>query len=232
MAATAPHAADPHAKDPSDRAPAALDALLKLGVVGRAHGLRGGCHVHAFNPGSQLWRSGLEVFAIPADGPAPAASPRVLRVTEARRTPDAQVLVTFDGVATREAIEVLRGCVLAVPPASLPAPGVDEVYHHEVVGWHAIDPEGAPLGTVSGILALPAQDLLAIARPGAAAGRDDVLVPFVGAIVREIRRDTRTLVLDPPEGLFDLDADAAPDDADTPPPAPRPRVARGQGPRS
>jgi 16S rRNA processing protein RimM len=218
-------------------APSNPDALLKLGVVGRAHGLRGGCHVHAFNPGSPIWRPGLEVSCVPQDGASGSGRPeRRLKVTEARRTPDAQVLVTFEGVATREAVESLRGLALAVPPASLPAPGPDEVYHHEVVGWQALDLAGVTIGTVTGVLSLPGQDLLAIARPtaGPSGPAREALVPFVGAIVREIRRDARALVLDPPEGLLDLDADATPDDHAAPDEdAPKARTPRGsaKGPK-
>lgn len=187
--------------------------LIELGVVGRAHGLRGECHVQAWHPESPLWRPGT-VFQVLAPGALAPARP--LRALRARRVPDGDVVVAFEGLHSREDAEALRGHVLAVPAETLPAPEADEVYHHEVVGWLAVDPTGAPLGVVTGVLSLPAQDVLALET---IAGRR-ALVPFVGAIVTAIDRPARRLVLDPPEGLLDGD------DEDEPPPGAGARPGR------
>ena len=67
-------------------------------------------------------------------------------------------------------------------------------------GWRCEDREGTTLGTVEGLERTPAGPLLTVKTPEAKL----VLVPFVEGIVVRIEPSERRVVLDPPEGLFDL----------------------------
>jgi 16S rRNA processing protein RimM len=57
------------------------------------------------------------------------------------------------------------------------------------------------IGTVREVVLGPGGDLLAVARED----RPDALVPFVADIVPTIDLEGRRVVVDPPEGLLDLD---------------------------
>ena len=74
-------------------------------------------------------------------------------------------------------------------------------YEHDLVDLAVVDPSGATLGTVTGLVVGTAQDLLEVRLTG---GRD-VLVPFVEAIVTEVDTEAGRVVVDAPAGLFDLD---------------------------
>jgi 16S rRNA processing protein RimM len=111
------------------------------------------------------------------------------------------LVLAFEGVASREAAEALRGTVLVVDSEELPAiDDPEEWYDHQLVGLAAVDTAGAALGDVSDVVHAPASDLLVV-RDGD--GREH-LVPFVRELVPAVDVPGGRVVIDPPVGLFDL----------------------------
>jgi 16S rRNA processing protein RimM len=166
-----------------------------VGRIGRAHGLGGdvGVEVRTDEPERRL-APGVVLSTDPAPrGPLTVTSGRVH---------SGRLLLRFAEVADRAAAEALRGTLLLVEvdPAEVPE-DEDEWYDFQLVGLSAVRPDGAPLGTLTEVLHLPAQDLLAVRTPD---GRE-VLVPFVSAIVLEVDVAGGRIVIDPPPGLVDLD---------------------------
>ncbi len=163
-------------------APASGDRLV-VGRVGRAHGLRGEVSVRFTSnrperaaPGSVLHADGRELVVV------------------ASRPHQDRVLVRFEGVDDRTAAEALQGLELTAAPLAEHEAQLepDELWVHEVVGAEVQDRTGAHLGWVVAVEANPAHDLLVL--DGGA------LVPMV--FVVEQREGV--VVIDPPEGLFDL----------------------------
>ena len=98
-------------------------------------------------------------------------------------------LVTFAGVADREAAEQLRDATLSAPPLA-DEDGV--LWVHELVGAEVVDTTGRSHGWVQAVEANPASDLLVL--PG------ERLVPLVFVVSR---RADGAVVVDPPAGLLD-----------------------------
>ena len=170
--------------------------VLLVGIVLRAHGLRGELVVDVrtdspqerFAPGAVLQRAG-------ADG----AGLGVLTV-EAARPHSGRLLVRFVEAPDRDAAEALRGSRLLVDPAALPPPDDPDEFHvHQLEGLSVELADGTAVGTVREIVHGPGGELLVLARPDA----PDALVPFVRAIVPTVDLDGGRVVLDPPEGLLD-----------------------------
>lgn len=163
-------------------APAPGDRLV-VGRVGRAHGLRGEIAVRFTSNRPERAEPGSVVYA--AD--------RELVIVTSRPHQD-RVLVRFEGVDDRTAAEALQGLELSAArlegdDAELPE---GELWVHEVVGAEVQDRSGATVGRVVAVEANPAHDLLVL--DGGA------LVPMVFVVEQ---RDG-VVVVDPPEGLFDL----------------------------
>ncbi len=109
-------------------------------------------------------------------------------------------LVLFVGIADRTAAEAVRNTVLYVDTDSAAPPTEDDEYwDHELEGMSVVTPQGTRLGEVSEVLHLPAQDVLAVRTDDAR----EVLVPFVRDIAISVDRETRTVVVADPGGLFD-----------------------------
>lgn len=114
-----------------------------------------------------------------------------------------RLLIRLAGVADRNAADELRGTVFIVDTADLPAiDDPDEFYDHELEGLRVVTVDGTAVGAVREVLHTAAGELLSIKAD--ADGRE-ILVPFVGAIVTSVSRETGTVVIDPPDGLLNLD---------------------------
>lgn len=169
-----------------------------VGRAGRAHGITGELSVSVLTdePGLRF-APGAELTAL-----LPAGGRRSL-VVDASRAHGDRLLVRFAGVADRTAAEALAGSTLTarVSPTETAA-GTDEFFDHQLVGATATDLAGAVLGTVTDVLHHSAQDLLVVDPAG---GGEQVLVPFVAAIVVAVDvtgPGARRVTLDPPGGLF------------------------------
>lgn len=106
-------------------------------------------------------------------------------------------LVRFEGVASREAAEELRGAIYT-SDAERRALDEDEYWQTDLVGCAVVMTDGASVGEVTGIVEAPAQDLLVVATE-----RGERMIPLVQAIVPEVDIAARRIVVDPPEGLLD-----------------------------
>lgn len=168
---------------------------LLVGRVARAHGVRGEVvvAVHTDEPG-QRFAAGATLFAQLRTGER-----RTLTVAAARQH-GGRLLVAFDAVSGRDAADALRGALLLVDSARLPAPSdPDEFYDHQLEGLAAHLADGTVVGVVVEVLHGPGGELLAISRDGGA----ELLVPFVRAIVPTVDLTAGHLVLTPPDGLLD-----------------------------
>ncbi len=179
--------------------------LLVVGVIGRPHGLGGGCYVKRFNPDSPLWAKGtafklLDAAALPGGRPdiVDASPLGEIVLDDAFVAAKGRTVCVFEGVRFRDQSEALRGRFLAVPTEALDAPDDDEFFYYELKGWPVVDVEGAVLGHVVEVIET-CIELLEV-RP--VAGGDHFFVPVVLEIVSEIDREARRVVVTPPEGLI------------------------------
>ncbi len=164
-----------------------------VGRIGRPHGIRGEVTVEVRTDDPDLrFAPGAVLRTEPADrGPITIAGRRWHREV---------LLLTVDGVGSREAAEELRDTELLVDVADLPPlEDPESFYDHQLVGLAARLPDGTALGEVTAVRHEGA-DLLVVRR----AEGGELLVPFVGAIVPTVDVAGGFVVVDPPEGLLDL----------------------------
>jgi 16S rRNA processing protein RimM len=176
---------------------AAAPELLAVGRVARAHGLRGRILVAPYNPeslglerASALWlgRAGKEL--------------RKIEVRSAERA-NLGYLVALRGLDDRDAAEALRGDEVLVARDELPALDEGEFYAVDLVGMTVVDAAGVLRGAVTALETAGRQELLTVRT---AAGVE-ALVPL--ALVREVQDGERRIVIDAPEGLFELEQPGA-----------------------
>lgn len=161
------------------------DGWVSVGVIARAHGIKGALKLHLWNDDSDVLVAGLAVRIGKLDK-------RVARY--------ASGVLELDGLSDRNVAETMQGHEVFVRRADFPAPeDSGEVYLVDLVGASVVDEKGGALGIIEGVTDNGAQPLLIVKR-----GAAEVLVPFVDAIVKEATRER--VVLAPPAGLFDEDA--------------------------
>ncbi len=168
--------------------------LLIVGQIARPHGVRGEVVVEVRTDEPQ------ERFAVGSVLQTDPTAAGPLTVVESRPHLG-RLLVTFEGIADRDAADGLRTVLLCVDSTDVAPPeDPDEFSDHELVGLRAGTPSGEDLGEVVRIEHAPANDLLVLRRPDGGSA----LVPFVKAFVPEVDVAGGRIVLTPPDGLLDL----------------------------
>lgn len=167
---------------------------LVVGWIGRAHGVRGdvAVEVRTDDPDARFAVGSVLLTDPETAGP--------LTVRSSRKH-SGRLIVRFAGVKDRDAAEELRGTQLLVDSADIaPLDDPDEFHDHQLIGLTVLTIDGETVGTVADVLH-HAQDILVVDAPD---GGDEVLVPFVAALVPEVDVVGGRLVIDPPPGLLDL----------------------------
>ncbi len=170
---------------------------LTVGRVVKAHGISGEIVVDVRTDDPELrFAPGATLHA------RKSGAPQRDYVVEAARPHGARLLVRLVGVGDRDGADALRSSLFVVDSAELPPiTEPDTYYDHQLEGLAVRDMAGEPVGTVTEVLHTAAGELLAIKRTD---GRE-LLVPFIAAFVPSVSLAERTVVIDPPEGLLDLE---------------------------
>ena len=162
-----------------------------VGRIGRPHGIRGDVTVETrtdepderFAPGSVL-----------------LVDDHADLVVDHSHWHSGRLLVSFHGIADRNAAETLRGLILHVERDVADVPDdPEEFYDSTLQGLRVELSDGTHVGEISDVVHLPGQDLLSVT------ARDrEVLIPFVSAFVPVVDPAGGRVVITPPEGLMDL----------------------------
>ena len=168
---------------------------LQVARIGKPHGIRGEVTVQVLTdaPGDRFV-PGTEFVVEPAQ-----AGP--LTVNSARWNKDI-LLLGFDEIGTRNEAETLRGAKLFIETEELDEDDDEGWYEHELVGLEARIGSSV-VGKVTALNTMPVQDLLMVTTPEG----KEILVPFVEQIVPEVNVEEGFILLTPPDGLFELNAE-------------------------
>jgi 16S rRNA processing protein RimM len=90
--------------------------------------------------------------------------------------------VQLEGVADRSAAEALKGTLVGVSRAALPAAKDNEYYWADLIGLDVITAREQPLGKVEGLLETGANNVLCVRSDD---GKEHLL-PFVAAVILDV----------------------------------------------
>jgi 16S rRNA processing protein RimM len=167
--------------------------MAAVGRIARAHGIRGQVIVNAETDfPEERFRPGAELF-IERNGAVQA-----LTLTTVRFHRDRPV-VGIAGVETMTDAEALAGSELRVPIDRLAALPGGMFYRHDLIGCRVETPAGDVIGTVESVEGTLSGSRLVVAAP-----RGEVLIPLVAEICTTIDPAAKRIVVNPPEGLLDL----------------------------
>lgn len=158
---------------------------LEVGKIDKAHGVHGDVVVTLLSDRTERVAPGSTLY-----GP----NDEVFTV-ERSRPHQHRFIVEFAEIHNREHAAEFRGTTLFGNPIE----DEDTIWVHDLIGSAVVDVDGNTLGTVESVLENPASDLLEL--------DGERLVPLTFFLEQ---RDDGTIVVDPPDGLFDP-IDAGPD---------------------
>jgi len=141
-----------------------------------AYGVRGWVKVAPHTPLAEVLLATRRWWLL-GDGSA-----HELRVSAVRRQ-GAALVAKWEGCDSPEAADALKGAGIAVARGDFPQLAANEYYWVDLIGLQVIDRRGRKLGSVKGLRACAAHDLLEIepVSPGS-----EILVPMVGEFVDNV----------------------------------------------
>ncbi len=176
---------------PVDRG--AWQEMAVVGIVARTHGLRGEVVINpATDFPQERFRAGGTLFM------ARAGSPVAVTIRDAwfhRGRP----VVSFDGIETLSEAERLRGAELRVPEEALQPLPPDSWYEYELVGCAVRTVGGDEIGTVAAIEGPAGAKRLIVGQGGR-----EIDVPLVVEICVSVDADVGMIVINPPDGLLEV----------------------------
>lgn len=179
-----------------------MPELVALGRVVRAQGLKGELRILPYGLSPTLCDKlvGKTIFLRPPQGDG-----QVRRTTLHRQRPWRGLwIVALDTCTDRQTAESLVGWEICLAEDDLPRLGEDEYYEIHLIGLKVINASsGEQIGEVCALRPSPGSDLLEVQRPSG--GR--FLIPAVKALITKVDLESRTIEVDLPEGLTELEAE-------------------------
>ncbi len=172
---------------------------LVVGQVTKPHGMRGEVFVWPLTDRPEaLFAPGRRLLGGDEEGTL-GAEPQAL-VVERVRPFKRGVLVKFEALEDRAAVEPLSRRYLLVPAAEVAPLEEGEVFYHQLLGLEVVTAEGEAVGRVREVYDTEPAHLLEVRGE---TGKQH-LIPFTERIVRKVDLDAGRVVIEPPPGLLEL----------------------------
>lgn len=128
-----------------------LPDRIALAAVAGAHGIKGEVRLKLFSESAASLSAHEKLFV-------GGSERRLVEVRDAGKG----AVARFQGVSDRNGAEALRGSLVEIDRADLPALQEGEYYHAKLIGLQCVDFDGAPVGTVAAVENFGAGDLLEV----------------------------------------------------------------------
>ncbi|MEA2489187.1 MAG: rRNA processing protein RimM [Acidobacteriota bacterium] len=174
-----------------------MSARIALGIIRKAHGVRGEASI-------EPWTDSLERFHDLETVTLVSPDEGKIRETKIESVRDhaGRSLIKFAGFDSPEALRDVQGWTVEIPETDARELEEDEYFLHDLVGLTLVDREGKTRGSVTDVYEGGGGLLLNVKRPD---GREYAL-PFAADICVAIDLAAKTMTVELPEGVEDLDA--------------------------
>ncbi len=165
--------------------------VVRIGVIGKPHGLKGEVRVFPDNPDSLLLSTSPTILIGQDD------RQDQLNISQASKS-NRYYIVKFKEITSREQAETLKGKKVFIDYQELAMDtGDDEYLLCDLIGMAVFDLEGKDYGVIKELIDTSA-NLVFVSR----SKEKEFLIPDIPEVVKEIDVDNNRMVIDPPEGLF------------------------------
>ena len=125
---------------------------------------------------------------------ATAEGKKILKV----RIDAKQVVLGFQGIETMEEAEKLKDLFLFVPKEDAVELENGHYFVDDILGCEVVTEEQTTVGTVSDLLSLPMNDIWVVKK-----GAQEILLPAVKAIIRQVDVENKRITIHALDGLLD-----------------------------
>lgn len=167
--------------------------MVLVGRIARAHGNRGQVIV---DPSTDFPEERFKAGSVVHIRRGAAAEPVTIESVRFHR---GRPILGLAGIDTMDAAEALAGIELRISGDALQPLPAGSYYHHDLIGCSVQTPRGEPIGRVTSVEGNAAGSRLVVETP-----QGEVLIPMAEGIWQSVDLPARKIVVEPPEGLLDL----------------------------
>ena len=173
------------------------DTWLTIGKVTGVHGLGGNLKVWSWAQSPDTFTPGLAVILKDEDEtPDPGREYMIVRTGRYKKG----VLLTLEGVSTREASEALVGKLVLVDKTNLPDLDEDTWYWQDLIGLTVVDTCKGEVGRVEQLFPTGADDILVVINK-TQQGKKEILIPMNAVFVKDVNLEAGVISTQLPEGF-------------------------------
>ena len=169
---------------------ASSDTLITVGKLSKARGLQGEIKVELLTDFPERFKHLGSVELELRNGEVRTLELERVSVNGTR------MVVKFMGIDDRETADWLRGAYINVTREQLVPLDQDSFYDFDLIGMQIVRTDGKEVGTVIKIERYPANDVLIVST-----ATDDIMLPAIKDIVRNVDVEKKLITVDLPEGL-------------------------------
>ncbi len=168
---------------------------LVIGKIGGAHGVRGEVKIIPLTDDVRRFSSLKECLILDD-----RERVKETKEVEKARVDDTRTLVKFKGIDDRDEVGKLTGFYIAVSREDAVKLPEGRYFIADLIGLKVIDDERGELGTIKDIINSGASDIIIVKRKG----KNELLIPYLNAIVYEVDIAGGTMKVKLPEGLYEI----------------------------
>lgn len=168
-------------------------ASFTIGKVTGVHGLNGNLKVWSYAQSIDTFASGSIVLLQTKKDPGREYT--ILKSAPHKKG----VLLTLEGVDTRDLAESLMGYEIRIDREMLPEPEEDTWFWEDLIGLAVMDEHKGYIGTITDIFPTGANEVLVVTDPDKEAGKNEILVPMHKHFVASVDIDKQTMTTTLPE---------------------------------
>jgi 16S rRNA processing protein RimM len=172
----------------------ASDDLVRVGIVTKAHGIKGEVKVHPDFGLPDDFNNYKDLILIDPK----SENRQVFRVGRCRPQ-DRLVILQFEELSDRTSAEGLCGHEVWIDRSLLPKLAEGELYWHDLIGLQAETEGGRRLGRVETMLATAGHDILVVR-----GGGREYLIPFDKEFIKTSDLEDGILIITEMPGLFEI----------------------------
>jgi 16S rRNA processing protein RimM len=167
-------------------------AMLRIGRISGAHGLKGALRFRPDNPDSNTIEQTSLVYL------ESAGHSREFKVTGVTRLNPSTQRLTLEGVADPNLAESLKGAIVLVAAEDMPTAKSGEFYYYEAIGCEVFLTGGSRIGTIEETFSNGAHDVWVVRD-----GEREFLIPVIEDVVKAMDFAARRVTIEPLPGLLD-----------------------------
>ena len=168
---------------------------LVIGKIGGAHGVRGEVKIIPLTDDVRRFSSLKECLILDD-----RERVKETKEVEKARVDDTRTLVKFKGIDDRDEVGKLTGFYIAVSREDAVKLPEGRYFIADLIGLKVVDDERGELGTIKDIINSGASDIIIVKRKG----KNELLIPYLNAIVYEVDIAGVTMKVKLPEGLYEI----------------------------